>query len=60
MIQFKYLPTDFLSSLIPKNFSNDLNYSEIINGRNYIAYTSVYSIKSQISGSENYTLGEKK
>lgn len=32
MNQFKYLPPDFLSSQIPKNFSNDLYYLEFING----------------------------
>lgn len=57
--RFKYIPPGISSSQIPKNFSNDLYYSEFIYGHNYVANTSVYSIKSQISGSESYKLGEK-
>jgi len=59
MNHFKYIPPDILSSQIPKEFSNDLYFSERIDGYIHHTYNSVYSIKFQISGAEIYKIGDR-
>ena len=53
----KFIPSDITSDQIPQQFSNELYLSELIDGYIYHTYTSVYSIKYQISGTEIYKLG---
>jgi len=53
----KFIPSDITSDQIPQQFSNELYLSELIDGYIYHSYTSVYSIKYQILGTEIYKLG---
>jgi len=52
-----FIPSDIISNQIPQQFTNELYLSELTDVYIYHSYTSVYSIKYQISEAEIYRLG---
>jgi len=57
--QLTYIPSNIQSGQFPQRFKNEVYLSELINGYIFHSYTSVYSIKYQISGTEIYNLDNK-
>lgn len=53
------MPSNILSSQIPQSFSNELFLSEYLDTELNHNYTSIYSIKFQIFGTEIFELGDR-
>jgi len=57
--QLTFLPSNITSDQIPQKFGNEMYISELIDGFIDHSYTSIYSIKYQISGTEIYKIGDR-